>query len=266
VTTLDTFLDDHLSRGRLYFTREEALRALSASDRTLTGSLSKLTRKSRIANPRPGFYLILQTEDREQGAPDPARWIHALMKHQKTDYRISLLSAAQFHGATIQPTALQLITPRALRDFAVGRHKLEFLIQPQGAFSRTNRPEWLAEMNTDSGIAKVAGVELALLDCALWFHRAGGISAVAQVAREIGAKALGRRLAPLARDCDNAAVRRLGYLLELAGHEPQAKALDKFAQEAKSVKLLDPTSKEAPGEMSGRWKIAINTPPTRSSS
>ena len=53
-------------------------------------------------------------------------------------------------------------------------------------------------------------------------------------------------------------MRRLGYLLELAGHEPQAKALDKFAQEAKTVKLLDPTSGIEPTEMSGRWKIAVN--------
>jgi hypothetical protein len=55
-------------------------------------------------------------------------------------------------------------------------------------------------------------------------------------------------------------VRRLGYLLELAGHEPQAKALDKFAREAKTVKLLDPSSGLEPTEMSGRWKIAVNRP------
>ena len=56
----------------------------------------------------------------------------------------------------------------------------------------------------------------------------------------------------LARACDNAAVMRLGYFLELAGHEAQAKALEQFAELAKSVKLLDPTSKEEPTEMSGR--------------
>jgi len=83
------------------------------------------------------------------------------------------------------------------------------------------------------------------------------------VARALGAKALARRLTTLARACENSAVRRLGYLLELAGHEPQAKALDQFAKDARSVKLLDPASKEAPTEMSGRWKIAVNTPPKR---
>jgi predicted transcriptional regulator of viral defense system len=256
MSPLDAFLSRHLARGRITFTREDALRTLPAD--SLTAALSQLIRKGRIANPRHGFYLILQPEDRQQGAPDPARWIHPLMKHQKIDYRISLLSAAKFHGATTQPTALQLIVPSQLRDFALGRHKLEFINQTPSSFARTNRPEWLAEMKTESSIAKAAGVELTLLDCARWFHKAGGISAVAQITRDLGAKALARRLAPLARDCESSAVRRLGYLLELAGHEPQAKALDKFAQDAKTVKLLDPSSGLEPTEMSGRWKIAVN--------
>jgi predicted transcriptional regulator of viral defense system len=254
MTDFESFLASRLSRGHLSFTREELLRALRASSRTLTASLSKLARKGRIANPRPGFYLILTDE----GVPDPARWIHALMKHQKTDYRISLLSAAKFHGATREPEALQLIVPKPLRDLAVGGHKLEFINQAHATFTRTNRPEWLAELKSDTGIAKAAGIELTLLDCASWFHKAGGISAVAQITRELGAKALARRLAPLARDFESSAVRRLGYLLELAGHEPQARALDKFAREAKALKLLDPTSKMEPTEMSGRWKIAVN--------
>jgi hypothetical protein len=85
--TLDAFLEQHLARGRIYFTREEALRALPPT--SLIAALSQLIRKGRLANPRHGFYLILTPADREQGAPDPARWIHPLMQHQKIDYRIS---------------------------------------------------------------------------------------------------------------------------------------------------------------------------------
>jgi hypothetical protein len=58
--------------------------------------------------------------------------------------------------------------------------------------------------------------------------------------------------AGLLRDFESSAVRRLGYLLELAGHEPQARALDKFAREAKALKLLDPTSQVAPGGMNAK--------------
>jgi hypothetical protein len=184
MTPLDAFLSRQLERGRITFTREDALRTLPAD--SLTAALSQLIRKGRIANPRHGFYLILRPQD--EGAPDPAQWIHPLMKHQKIDYRISLLSAAKFHGATAQATALQLIVPRPLRDFAIGRHKLEFINQPGNSFARTNRPEWLAEMKSGSSIAKAAGVELTLLDCARWFHKAGGISQVAQVTRDLGAK------------------------------------------------------------------------------
>jgi predicted transcriptional regulator of viral defense system len=115
-------------------------------------------------------------------------------------------------------------------------------------------------MKTRTSVAIAAGIELTLLDCARFFHKAGGISAVAQITRALGARAQPRRLAAIARAYENSAVRRLGYLLELAQHEEQAKALDPFAQKAKT-KLLDPTSKLEPGEMSGRWKIAVNNPP-----
>ncbi|MGE3453455.1 MAG: hypothetical protein AB7I06_18805, partial [Burkholderiales bacterium] len=84
----------------------------------------------------------------------------------------------------------------------------------------------------------------------------------AQVARQLGSRADPRRLASIARACDNADVMRLGYLLELAGHEEQARALDAFAQDARQ-KLLDPTSTIDTGELSGRWKITLNTPPGR---
>lgn len=257
----DAFLRRQLSRGRISFTREELLRAFSASSSTLTTSLSKLARSGRIANPRPGFYLILRPEDKTAGAPAPAQWIRPLMKHQGIDYRISLLSAARFLGATSEAPALQVIVPRPLHDFGIGRHRVEFTPQPENTFIRANRPEWLAEMRTESASAKVASIELALLDCALWFHKAGGISAVGQVARDLGTRAVARRLTTLARAYENSAVRRLGYLLELAGHEAQAAALDQFAEAATSVKLLDPTSTLEPGEMSGRWKIAVNAKP-----
>lgn len=255
MTSFDAFLESHLSRGRLSFTREELLRALAAGSRTLTTSLSKLVRQGRIANPRPGFYLILKPGHKE--APDPAQWIHALMKHQGIDYRVSLLTAAKLHGASLEAPAFQLVVPRTLTDFAIGRHRLEFTTQQQNPFTRTNRDEWLHELKTQTGTAKAAGIELTLLDCARWLHKAGGVSRVTEIARAIGAKALARRLTTLARAYENSAVMRLGYLLELAGHEEQAKALDQFAKEAK-LKLLDPSSKEEPTEMSGRWKIAVN--------
>ncbi|WP_018405743.1 type IV toxin-antitoxin system AbiEi family antitoxin domain-containing protein [Marinobacter gelidimuriae] len=94
-------------------------------------------------------------------------------------------------------------------------------------------------MKSEAGFARVAGVELTLLDCARYFHKAAGINGVAQIVQDLGAKANPRKLAKAAMAYENSAVRRLGYLLDRAGHARQAKVLEPFARKAKSMNELD---------------------------
>ena len=263
--SLADFLDQQLVRGRAYFSRKEALDALGAAPQNLAAAISRLIRKRRLANPRHGFYLILRPEDQPSGAPDPVRWIDPLMKHQGIDYRISLLRAAAFHGSSHQAVMVfQVIVPKQLRGFEIGRHRLQFIYQAPHAFAQANQPEWLAQMKSEAGFAKVAGVELTLLDCARYLHRAAGINGAAQIAKDLGGKADPRRLAKLATIYENSSVRRLGYLLELAGHAHQAKALEPFAREAKSLKPLDPAAKPlvaslaSPEQKNPKWMLLIN--------
>jgi predicted transcriptional regulator of viral defense system len=267
MASLDRYLDELLARGRSCFVREEALAALDLPPETLNAAITRLIKKHRLANPRHGFYLILRPEDRIAGAPDPARWIDPLMKHQGIDYRVSLLRAAAFHGSSHQAAMVfQVIAPKQLRDFEIGRHRLQFIYQTAAAFSETNQPDWLDQLKTDTGFAKVAGVELTLLDCARYFHKAAGINGLAQIAKDIGAKADPRSLTKAAAAYENSSVRRLGYLLDRAGHQRQAKALDPFAQRAKSMKLLDPAVKPLIAsladfhEKNAKWKLVINEP------
>lgn len=267
MASLDRYLDELLARGRSCFVREEALAALDLAPEALNAAITRLIKKQRLANPRHGFYLILRPEDRIAGAPDPARWIDPLMKHQGLDYRVSLLRAATFHGSSHQAAMVfQVIAPKQLRDFEIGRHRLQFIYQTAAAFSETNQSDWLDQLKTDAGFAKVAGVELTLLDCARYFHKAAGINGLAQIAKDIGAKADPRSLAKAAVAYENSSVRRLGYLLDRAGHQRQAKTLDPFAQRAKSMKLLDPavkpliTSLADLHEKDTKWKLVINEP------
>ena len=220
------------------------MEALGLSSAAFTAAARRLAGKHRLASPRRGFYLILRPEDRVAGAPEPVRWIDPLMKYLGLDYRISLLRAAAFHGASHQAAMVfQVIAPRQLREFEIGRHRLQFVYQAPAAFANTNVPDWLSQIKNEAGFAKVAGVELTLLDCARYFHKAGGINGVAQIARDIGAKADPRKLAKAALAYENSAVRRLGYLLEHAGHVRQAKALEPYARKANSMKPLDPSIK-----------------------
>jgi predicted transcriptional regulator of viral defense system len=267
MASLDHYLDEQLSRGRAYFSREVALEALGLSSEAFIAAASRLARKSRLASPRRGFYLILRPEDRVVGAPDPVRWIDPLMKYLDLDYRISLLRAAAFHGASHQAAMVfQVIVPKQLRAFNIGRHRIQFVYQTPVTFAKTNVPDWLSQMKSEAGFAKVAGVELTLLDCARYFHKATGISGVAQIVRDIGANADPRKLAKAAMAYENSAVRRLGYLLDHAGHARQVKALEPFARNAKSMKPLDPSAKPLTEllaelhEKDAKWMLVINEP------
>jgi len=267
MASLQQYLDERLVQGRSYFVGNEARSVLGVSQRNFAAAVTRLINKGRLANPRHGFFLILRPEDRIAGAPDPVRWIDPLMKHQGLAYRVSLLRAAAFHGSSHQAAmAFQVIVPKQLRDFEIGRHRLQFLYQAHGAFARVNLPTRLDQMKSDEGFAQAAGVELTLLDCARYFHKAGGINGIAQIAKDIGGKANAHALADAAEDYENSAVRRLGYVLDLANHSRQAKSLEPFAKKAKTLIPLNPASKPViaslaePGERNSKWKLLINEP------
>jgi predicted transcriptional regulator of viral defense system len=263
--SLDQYLDAQLSRGRAYFSREEGLRALSLSPEAFTAAVTRLAKKQRLASPRRGFYLILRPEDQPAGAPDPVRWIDPLMKYLEIDYRISLLRAAAFHGSSHQAAMVfQVIAPQQFRDFDIGRHRVQFVYQTPTVFAQINQLDWIEEIKSEAGFAKIAGVELTLLDAARYFHKAAGINGVAQIVKDLGAKADPRKLVKAAAHYENASVRRLGYLLDQTNHARQANALEIFARQAKSMKPLDPSVKPlleslaAHPEKNAKWKLVIN--------
>jgi len=160
----------------------------------------------------------------------------------------------------------QVVVPKQLRDFELGRHRLQFIYQAPSSFAKVIRFENLDRIKTEEGFAKVAGIELTLLDCARYFHKAGGISSVAQVVKDIGDKADSAKLASIAGAYENSSVRRLGFLLERSSHEKQALALEPFARKAKTLTPLNPAVKPLVeslaevSERSTRWKLLLNEP------
>jgi predicted transcriptional regulator of viral defense system len=263
---LQDFMDHQLFEGRGWFTKPAALAALSQSPAAFQAAVARLSKKGKLVAPRRGFYLILRPEDRAFGAPDPARWIDPLMSHLNLDYRISLLRAAAFQGAAHQAAMVfQVLAPRQLPPIEIGRQRVEFLFQAPAAFARSNKPEWLGRLKTEAGYAKIAGVELTLLDICRYFHRAGGLNGAAQAVHDLGRKANGRILGEAAAAYENTAVRRLGYLLERFGHARQARALRPFADRAKSFATIDPSVKPLLPQTTMKndrvrgWKLILNT-------
>lgn len=252
-------------RGYSTFTRDEALAELPLKPEALTAAFTRQVSKKRLASPRHGFYVILRPEDRITGAPDPARWIDPLMKYLGLDYRISLLRAAAMHGASHQAAMVfQVIVPQQFRSILVGRHRIQFIYLAPTIFTATNQKQWLTSLKTDTGYARVAGIELTLLDCTRYFKRATGINGVAQIAKDLGDKASPKRLASIAQHFENASVRRLGYLLDLSDHRSQADALQPFARQTDKYIPLDPSVKPLieglsfSGGRNDRWRLNLN--------
>jgi hypothetical protein len=188
--TLDSYLDEQLGRGRGYLTKAEAMKTLSLSATAFAAACGTFCRQRRLASPKHGFYLILRPEDRAAGGPDPARWIDPLMDHLGLDYRISLLRAAAFHGASHQAAQVfQVIVPKQLRTIAIDRQRIQFVYQASQAFAAVNKAPWLDQLKTDAGFAKVAGVELLLLDVVLYFRLAAVLYGAAQIVHDLGAMA-----------------------------------------------------------------------------
>ena len=265
MASAELHLDSLLARGRGTFSSVDTQDALGRSSEAFRSATKRLKKKHLIASPWRNFFIILRPEDRISGAPDPARWIDQLMKHIGVDYRVSLLRAASLHGSSHQASMVfQVVVPKQLRSFEIGRHNIQFLFQHPDAFVEVNRAPWIIQLKSDTGFANAAGIELTLLDSIRYFHKAAGINGVAQIVRDIGAKASSRRLAQAAQVYEASAVRRLGYLLEHFGHTKQARALLPFAEKAKSLKPLDPSTKaylvgEAP-PISTKWRLILNQP------
>jgi hypothetical protein len=265
MNTIDKYMDDQLVHGRAFFFKEEALKALHIKEDAFSATATRSIKRHRLASPWRGFYLILRPEDRVAGAPDPVSWIDPLMQYLRLDYRVSLLRAAVFHGSSHQAAMVfQVIVPKQLRAFDLGRHRIQFIYQTPKVFAKINQSEWLEQLKSESGFAKVASVELMLLDCARYFHKVGGINSVAQIVHDLGGKANPKKLAKAAEYYENSAVRRLGYLFDHFGYARQAKFLLPFARKAKSLKPLDPSVKPLIkklanlAENDSRWMLIIN--------
>ncbi len=267
MSSVSGFLDGLQASGQYSFSSEEAVLHLKCSADAWVQSAVRLVNARRLASPRRGFYLILRPEDQALGAPDPVRWVDAFMRHLKLDYRISMLRAAAFHGSAHQSAMIfQLIMPRQVRPVTIGRHKLQFIYQSPATFAKVNLPEWLGRIKSETGFAQVAGIELTLLDSIRYFHKAAGVNGAAQIVHDLGSKAVPGKLAKIAVEYEQSAVRRLGYLLERYGHARQARALLPIASKAKSMKRLDPSLRAVgvmatgPLEMNETWKLEINVP------
>jgi predicted transcriptional regulator of viral defense system len=217
---LAAFVEDLQARGRYTFTRAEGASGNGRSEVALEAALRRLKRRSRIASPRRGFYVLVPVEYREAGCP-PASWfIDDLMRFLKQPYYVGLLSAAAIHGAAHQqPMVFQVVTDRPTRAAHAGRVRIAFHM------SRIVESAPVAEVQTETGSMRVSSPEATAFDLVRFAPAAGHLSNVATVLGELAEKLDPAALAKLAHAYAAPEAQRLGYLLEQLGKRDLAEPL-----------------------------------------
>src|SRR5437867_3152488 len=96
------YLEQLTAAGRYSFTSREAEATLGVSAKAAILALNRLAKQALLASPAKSFYVIVPPEYRSLGCLPAEQFIPDLMKWLKLPYYVSLLSAAEYHGAAHQ--------------------------------------------------------------------------------------------------------------------------------------------------------------------
>lgn len=265
-STLQEFILELQSGGRISFTSEEASTALGITHSAFQASAARLQRKRQLFNPRHGFYVIVPPQYLTWEAPPPSWYIDDLMRHEGRTYYVGLLKAAELHGASHHAVMeFQVVTNKQLSKIRAGRSFIVFYFRKNMAAVL----EGIESHKTDTGSMKISSAELTALDLLRYLHVVGGIDSIATILKDLGSRLDANKLASLAVHFERTTIQRLGYLLDRLEYPALTEALCNVLASKSPVPWvqLEPMDRkqpilgEPPLEKNERWRVAVHRYP-----
>ena len=247
------FIDGLASRGRYYFTPEEAASATHCKLPAARAQLRRLKDAGVIAEPVRGFLVIVPHEYRQVGCLPAEQFVPQLMALASQPYYFALLTAAQHHGAAHQrPQVTQVMVSKNRGAIDCGKVRVEFVARGD----LIQMP--VVEVNTPLGVVRFSTPEVTALELAGYPKHSGGLSNVATVLLELSEEIDPEKLVVAAKLSPLSWSQRLGYLLEFVEQAPIAHALGLFvAEHARSYTPLRRAAGTA-GTRVPTWKVIVN--------
>jgi len=265
-SALASYVSALLSAGRTVFTAEEAEQALGVGRGAFLDAAERLQRRKALLNLRQGFYVVVPPQYASWGAPPPAWYIDALMRHEGQAYYVGLLKAAELHGATHQAVMeFQVLTAKRLPKIRAGRNLIVFYFRKDmDAVTAV-----IEDRKTDTGTMKISSAALTALDLLRYPQASGGIDNIATVLSDLGQKIDPEQLAALSATVERPIAQRLGHLLDRLGHEaltrPMLEALHARGSlpwtELDRQEARDPDFAPEPQERDSRWRVIVRRVP-----
>ncbi|NKB55037.1 MAG: hypothetical protein GKS00_01765 [Alphaproteobacteria bacterium] len=265
-SALSSYISGLLSAGRTVFTAAEAEQTLDVGRGAFLDAAERLQRRKALLSPRQGFYVVVPPQYASWGAPPPAWYIDALMRHERQAYYVGLLKAAELHGATHQAVMeFQVISAKRLPKIRAGRSLIVFYFRKDMEAVAAGTED----RKTDTGTMKISSAALTALDLLRYPQASGGMDNVATVLSDLGQQIDPEQLAALSVTVERPVVQRLGYLLDSLGHDALTGSMRGALQARGSVSWIELDRQEArdpdfapePRERDSRWRVIVRRVP-----
>ncbi|MBX9704542.1 MAG: type IV toxin-antitoxin system AbiEi family antitoxin [Silvanigrellaceae bacterium] len=249
--------------GKHYFTLKQAMSDLNLSANATLAAIHRLRARGDLISPAKGLYVIVPPEYQPQGSIPAEELVPILMHHLKADYYVSLLSGAQYYGASHQkPGCFQIISNKRVKHPLVfGQVKIELI------FKKTVDELPTQNVTVRTGYLKVATPELIAFDLLSYLSRSGGLNHIATVFSELIEAIDIDKIIQLADKLgEKTWLQRLGYILEQLDPMDKEKVefiifkLQQYLNE--KMKVFAPLAPELPKIGCPRikkWMIIANT-------
>lgn len=260
IMTIRTWVKEREIMGKSTFSMKELKKAFqSSTPQVLSTELGRLSRKKIITSVYKGFYVIIPVHYMGRGVVPPIYYIDQLMAYLDKPYYISLLSAAELHGAAHQrPQKFSVTTllPRsttssAMNNLLVWNYRKEI---PESL---------LCQKNSETGRVRYSSPELTAIDLIQYERQIGGLSMAATVLEELLEYTDFKKVSTELFSISNIPTfQRLGYIIDVILKDTvQANIIYNLLKENKKQMKKVPLSVATPYdniECDRRWNVILN--------
>lgn len=231
----------------------------NTSVRVITSELYRLSKQSIIVSVYKCFYTVIPVQYSARGVVPPLYYIDQLMSYLGKPYYISLLSAAELHGAAHQrPQKFSVMTilPKTSTSS-------QYNNQLMWNYRREIPESLLMQKNSETGRVKFSSPELTAVDLVQYNQLIGGLSMAATVLEELLEYTdFNKQFESLLSVTNIPTLQRLGYIAEIILEETEQanilfNLLKSNNKRMKKVPLDSDHSTDG-YQIDNRWNVIIN--------
>lgn len=254
---LAEWVDSLQAEGRYTFTVEDAAVAIGRPASEVKQTCSALVTRTRIVSPEDGFYVVVPLEYRTAGCPPPSWFIDDWLAWSNTAYAVGLLTSAALHGAAHQqPQAFQVIVPKPRHNVALGRVRVQFVVDEAVAALPADNAK------TETGTMRLLSPAATAVSLVQHLGAVGGADVAANVFAELVEKIDPEGLRLAAAGAVAPTLQRLGYLLSVVGADEAALVVQGMLsqRDRAPVWLRSDDAVEEGSTAAEPWLVAVEYP------